>query len=106
MAPHLASCASLEVPLPSHGPGGGGKPRTPTLERGRGDRLEQAFLRGSGHGLLALGADEVGTGLPAELARCRHCYRYFRRWRCCAIKLGDDIVDHCCYAWNPLIRQP
>jgi non-specific serine/threonine protein kinase len=27
-------------------------------------RLAAAFARGPGHGLLALGADEVGTGLP------------------------------------------
>ena len=30
----------------------------------RSARLEQAFARGGGHGLLALGADEVGTSLP------------------------------------------
>ncbi|HMJ60490.1 MAG TPA: DEAD/DEAH box helicase [Bryobacteraceae bacterium] len=28
------------------------------------DRLQQAFERGSGHGLLLLGADEAGTALP------------------------------------------
>ncbi len=38
------------------------------LEVGRGVRLEQAFARGSGHGLLALGADEVGTTLPPTLS--------------------------------------
>src|SRR5215470_10655369 len=30
----------------------------------RGERLERAFGRGSGHGLLYLGADEPGTTLP------------------------------------------
>ena len=30
-------------------------------------RLQHAFARGSGHGLLQLGADEVGTVLPPEL---------------------------------------
>jgi SNF2-related domain/SNF2 Helicase protein/Helicase conserved C-terminal domain len=34
-------------------------------------RLEQAFARGSGHGLLCLGADEVGTALPAILSYWR-----------------------------------
>ena len=29
--------------------------------------LERAFGRGSGHGLLELGAAEVGTALPADL---------------------------------------
>src|SRR5215472_9943059 len=31
------------------------------LEPERGSRLEKAFARGAGHGLLLLGADEVGT---------------------------------------------
>ena len=34
-------------------------------------RLERAFARGSGHGLLCLGADEVGTALPAPLSYWR-----------------------------------
>jgi superfamily II DNA or RNA helicase len=37
------------------------------LELERGIRLEQAFARGSGHGLLVLGADEVGTTFPPTL---------------------------------------
>ncbi len=40
----------------------------PALELARGVRLEQAFARGSGHGLLVLGADEVGTVLPPTLS--------------------------------------
>src|SRR5262249_47778335 len=43
----------------------------PELEPARGARLEQAFRRGPGHGLLALGADEVGTALPAVLSYWR-----------------------------------
>ena len=35
-------------------------------------RLENAFARGSGHGLLSLGADEVGTALPPALSYWRH----------------------------------
>ncbi len=34
----------------------------------QGSRLEQAFVRGAGHGLLCLGADEVGTALPPVLS--------------------------------------
>jgi hypothetical protein len=34
------------------------------LDNGLAERLQQAFERGSGHGLLLLGADEAGTALP------------------------------------------
>src|SRR5215204_3345364 len=34
------------------------------LEPERTARLEKAFARGDGHGLLSLGADEPGTALP------------------------------------------
>jgi non-specific serine/threonine protein kinase len=34
-------------------------------------RVERAFARGSGHGLLCLGADEVGTALPPILSYWR-----------------------------------
>ena len=37
----------------------------------QGSRLERAFARGSGHGLLCLGADEVGTALPGTLSYWR-----------------------------------
>ena len=37
----------------------------------RGTRVLRAFDRGVGHGLLCLGADEVGTSLPAALAYWR-----------------------------------
>jgi superfamily II DNA or RNA helicase len=43
----------------------------PALEPDRGARLEQAFIRGSGYGLLCLGADEVGTALPPVLSYWR-----------------------------------
>ena len=36
----------------------------PLLDGGLRDRLPAAFERGSGHGLLLLGADEAGTALP------------------------------------------
>ena len=41
------------------------------LEPAQGARLEQAFRRGPGHGLLALGADEVATALPTVLSYWR-----------------------------------
>jgi hypothetical protein len=41
------------------------------LEPERGARLEKAFIRGSGHGVLCLGADEVGTALPPVLSYWR-----------------------------------
>ena len=43
----------------------------PALEPAQGARLEQAFARGAGHGLLCLGADEVGTVLPPVLSYWR-----------------------------------
>ncbi|MGC9945101.1 MAG: DEAD/DEAH box helicase [Bryobacteraceae bacterium] len=36
----------------------------PPPDRGLRDRMREAFERGSGHGLLLLGADEAGTPLP------------------------------------------
>ena len=43
----------------------------PALEPEQGLRLEKAFARGSGHGLLWLGASEVGTALPPVLSYWR-----------------------------------
>lgn len=44
---------------------------TPALEPALAQRLVEAFARGSGHGLLQLGAGEVGTALPSVLAYWR-----------------------------------
>ena len=41
------------------------------LEPDRGSRVEKAFAKGPGHGLLCLGADEVGTVLPPVLSYWR-----------------------------------
>ena len=41
------------------------------LESEQYSRLEEAFLRGSGHGLVCLGADEVRTALPPVLSYWR-----------------------------------
>jgi len=42
-----------------------------SLESDLGSRLEQAFAKGSGHGLLCLGADEIATNLPPVLSYWR-----------------------------------
>jgi non-specific serine/threonine protein kinase len=42
-----------------------------TLDPELARRLRKAFARGAGHGLLQLGASEVGTPLPAELSYWR-----------------------------------
>src|SRR5712691_9335470 len=46
--------------------------------------LEGAFARSSGHGLLELGAGEVGTALPADLSY----------WRDFAARLVTTICTH------------
>jgi len=43
----------------------------PLLEAATAGRLQQAFTRGSGHGLLQLGAGKVSTALPAVLTYWR-----------------------------------
>src|SRR5713101_7145780 len=40
----------------------------PPLDREAAARLKSAFARGPGHGLLQLGAGEIGTALPPVLA--------------------------------------
>ena len=42
-----------------------------SLEPERASRLEKAFAKGPGHGLLCLGAAEVGTVLPPMLSYWR-----------------------------------
>jgi hypothetical protein len=51
------------------------------VEDGLGERLERCFTRGSGHGLLQLGAGEAGTSLPSSLAW----------WRDFAIRFVTDL---------------
>jgi hypothetical protein len=41
---------------------------TVALDAAIGTRIEKAFLRGTGYGLLHLGADEIGISLPSALA--------------------------------------
>lgn len=49
------------------------------LEASMAKRIEQSFARGPGHGLLKLGAAEVGHALPATFAYWREfAGRYVR----------------------------
>jgi superfamily II DNA or RNA helicase len=59
------------------------------LESERCSRLEEAFLRGPGHGLLCLGADEVGTALPPVLS----CWREFGARYVTALCALSDIAE-------------
>jgi hypothetical protein len=46
-------------------------PEAPALDDQLARRLQPAFERGSGHGLLQLGADEAGTAMPAVFSYWR-----------------------------------
>jgi non-specific serine/threonine protein kinase len=58
-------------------------------EAERGARLEQAFARGAGHGLLHLGADEVGTALPPELSYWRELGQRYVTALCALPDIGE-----------------
>jgi superfamily II DNA or RNA helicase len=61
----------------------------PGLEPAQGAKLEQAFRRGPGHGLLALGADEVATALPAVLSYWRDFGARYLTALCALPDLGE-----------------
>src|SRR5258708_29136824 len=61
----------------------------PALEPEVGSRLEQAFTRGSGHGLLWLGANEVGTALPGELSYWRELGTRYMTALCALPGIGE-----------------
>src|SRR5271166_4786655 len=63
--------------------------QAPALEPDRGVRLEKAFLRGSGHGLLWLGADEVATVLPPVLSYWRELGMRYMTALCALPSVGD-----------------
>ena len=62
---------SLAPVLTPHGRLTLGQGDGPTLDPELAERLLSAFARGSGHGLLQLGAGEVGTALPPVLSYWR-----------------------------------
>ncbi|MFZ1104936.1 MAG: DEAD/DEAH box helicase, partial [Hyphomicrobiaceae bacterium] len=59
------------------------------LPRGLGAQLKAAFARGSGHGLLALGADHVGAALPPVLSYWRELGVRYVTALCALPGLGD-----------------
>src|ERR1700730_6482080 len=61
----------------------------PELEPALGARLEQAFAQGSGHGLLWLGANEVGTALPAVLSYWRELGTRYVTALCALPNIGE-----------------
>jgi superfamily II DNA or RNA helicase len=60
------------------------------LDPARGARIEQAFARGPGHGLLQLGAGEVGTSLPAELSFWREFAAHYVTALCALPGLAEE----------------
>jgi hypothetical protein len=64
----------------------------PQPEPAQGARLEQAFLRGPGHGLLALGADEVATALSAVLSYWRDFGARYVTALCALPELGEGAA--------------
>ena len=61
----------------------------PPLPPGLARRLEEAFARGSGHGLLQLGAGEVGTALPPVLGYWREFGARYVTALCTLPDVGD-----------------
>ncbi len=62
------------------------------LESERNSRLEKAFLRGSGHGLLCLGANEVGTALPPVLSYWREFGSRYVTALCALSDIGERVT--------------
>jgi superfamily II DNA or RNA helicase len=63
------------------------EPPTPAPKRDA--RLESAFARGAGHGLLCLGADEVGAVLPPALSYWRELGTRYVTALCALPGIGD-----------------
>ena len=61
----------------------------PALEPAQGLRLAEAFARGSGHGLLWLGANEVGTALPPVMSYWRELGARYVTALCALPGAGD-----------------
>jgi hypothetical protein len=59
------------------------------LEPGREVRLAQAFQRGPGHGLLCLGAEEVGSVLPPVLSYWRELGARYVAALCALPDIGE-----------------
>jgi len=57
------------------------------------ERLQTAFARGAGHGLLQLGASEVGTALPAVFSYWREFAARYVTALCTQPNLSGDVPD-------------
>jgi superfamily II DNA or RNA helicase len=69
------------------------------FDAARGTQIAQAFARGPGHGLFCLGAEEVGTGLPAALAYWREFGARYIAAVCALPGLGEA-------ATKPVVGPP
>ena len=62
------------------------------LESEQNSRLDKAFLRGPGHGLLCLGANEVGTVLPPVLSYWREFGSRYVTALCALPDIGERVT--------------
>jgi non-specific serine/threonine protein kinase len=61
-----------------------------TLDAERGARLQRAFARGSGHGLLSLGIDDIGAPLPPVLSYWREIGTHYATTLCALPDIGEN----------------
>jgi hypothetical protein len=61
------------------------------IEAELAQRLERAFARGSGHGLLQLGANEIGVALPSTLSYWRE---FAAQYVTAVCALPNTVRDH------------
>jgi len=62
------------------------------LDAERGARLQQAFARGPGHGLLSLGIDEIGAPLPPVLSYWREIGTHYATTLCALPNIGENGI--------------
>src|SRR5690349_21536852 len=62
------------------------------FDAARGARIAQAFVRGPGHGLFCLGAEQVGSSLPPALAYWRNFGARYIAAVCALPALGESLV--------------
>src|SRR5689334_5914433 len=61
-----------------------------TLDAERSARLQRAFARGAGHGLLSLGIDEIGAPLPPVLSYWREIGTHYTTALCALPNIGEN----------------
>src|SRR6267142_3551852 len=88
------STLSVMIPAPVLTPHGSlilGDPSDAlALDAERGARLQRAFARGSGHGLLSLGVDDIGAPLPPVLSYWREIGTHYATALCALPNIGDN----------------